>query len=111
MIHDDPPWVPCTFLIHACSTRDCLIVSTEDVARVRECGASLQPVEGIMCMFKDTLKSRLVKLTDLITKETTEVVVDPDVQCRGCVSTFYSSGKLLVRDSCIAKKHFKQSCG
>lgn len=73
-------------------------------------GTPSQPLEGIMCMFKDKLKSRVVTHTDTVTRERTDMVVDPDMQCRSCVGLQGTWGRLLERDNCIVPGSAKVHC-
>lgn len=69
-----------------------------------------QVVEGIACMFPDTVQSRLVSFVDRHTRSKSQAKVDRGLQCRGCVSTDVRSGLLLENHHCVPEGSGPDAC-
>ncbi|CAN0475847.1 unnamed protein product, partial [Laminaria digitata] len=60
-----------------------------------------QVVEGIVCMYSKSVENRTVILIDDASQTSEDVMVGPDIQCRGCAGHKRSMLEELVSHGCF----------
>ena len=58
-------------------------------------------VEGIICMYSQCVDNRRVTMVDDKSRIRKNVMVEQDIQCRGCVGTKNSMYALLESHGCL----------
>lgn len=67
-------------------------------------------VEGIACMYSRCISNRRVTMIDDVSGITEDIIVGPDMQCRGCASHQKSMHDLLESYGCFVGSEGDRAC-